>query len=102
MISTSAANDDAVSAEGKVTDKGKTKGLTGSDVTPRISNVNGANIVVDNSNIPRSYKVDPTEGLFTFGILSLGPVNGADITRLIIQTTKQLYLLHDDSSSLYL
>ena len=68
-----ATSDDAISAEGKITDEGKTKGLTDSDVTPGMSNANGASLVLDNSSkIPSGYKADPTEGRYTFGIVSLG------------------------------
>ena len=66
-------SDDAISAGGKITDGGKTKGLTDSDVTPGMSNANGASLVLDNSSkIPSGYKADPTEGRYTFGIVSLG------------------------------
>ena len=66
-------SDDAISAGGKITDEGKTKGLTDSDVTPGMSNANGASLVLDNSSkIPSGYKADPTEGRYTFGIVSLG------------------------------
>ena len=65
-------SDDAISAEGKITDEGKTKGLTDSDVTPGMSDANGASLVADNSNIPDGYKADPTDGRYTFGIVSLG------------------------------
>ncbi|MFR0646128.1 mucin-binding protein, partial [Limosilactobacillus mucosae] len=68
----SAATDNAASAEGKITDEGKAKGLTDSDVTPEMSNANGASLVADNSNIPSGYKADPTEGRYTLGIVSLG------------------------------
>ena len=68
-----ATSDDAVSAEGKITDEGKTKGLTDNDVAPGMSNANGASLVLDNSSqIPSGYKADPTEGRYTFGIVSLG------------------------------
>ena len=68
-----ATSDDAVSAEGKITDEGKTKGLTDNDVAPGMSNANGASLVLDNSlQIPSGYKADPTEGRYTFGIVSLG------------------------------
>ena len=76
-----ATSDDAISAEGKITDEGKTKGLTDSDVTPGMSNANGASLVLDNSSkIPSGYKADPTEGRYTFGILSLGPVSDPKLT----------------------
>ena len=65
-------SDDAISAEGKITDEGKTKGLTDNDVTPGMSDANGASLVADNSNIPDGYKADPTDGRYTFGIVSLG------------------------------
>ena len=66
-------SDDAISAGGKITDEGKTKGLTDSDVTPGMSDANGASLVLDNSSkIPSGYKADPTEGRYTFGIVSLG------------------------------
>ncbi|MFR0606252.1 mucin-binding protein [Limosilactobacillus mucosae] len=68
----SAATDNAASAEGKITDEGKAKGLTDSDVTPEMSDANGASLVADNSNIPSGYKADPTEGRYTLGIVSLG------------------------------
>ena len=67
-----AASDDAASAEGKITDEGKAKGLTDSDVTPGMSDANGASVVADESNIPSGYKADPTDGRYTFGIVSLG------------------------------
>ena len=71
---TTATSDDAISAGGEITDEGKTKGLTDSDVTPGMSNANGASLVQDNSSkIPSGYKADPTEGRYTFGIVSLGP-----------------------------
>ncbi|MEO5288429.1 mucin-binding protein [Limosilactobacillus allomucosae] len=76
-----ATSDDAISAEGKITDEGKTKGLSDSDVTPGMSNANGASLVLDNSSkIPSGYKADPTEGRYTFGILSLGPVTSEGMT----------------------
>ena len=76
-----ATSDDAISAEGKITDEGKTKGLTDSDVTPGMSNANGASLVLDNSSkIPSGYKADPTEGRYTFGILGLGPVSDPKLT----------------------
>ncbi|MEO5286364.1 mucin-binding protein [Limosilactobacillus allomucosae] len=74
-------SNDAASAEGKITDEGKTKGLSDSDVTPGMSNANGASLVLDNSSkIPSGYKADPTEGRYTFGILSLGPVTSEGMT----------------------
>ncbi|MFR0541629.1 YSIRK-type signal peptide-containing protein, partial [Lactobacillus delbrueckii] len=82
---TTTSTDDVASAkEGKITDEGKAKGLndslTDSDVTPRMSDANGAKLVI--SKIPDGYEADPTEGRYTFGILSLGPVekNGSDLT----------------------
>ena len=76
-----ATSDDAVSAEGKITDEGKTKGLTDNDVAPGMSNANGASLVLDNSSqIPSGYKADPTEGRYTFGIVSLGGDFVADNT----------------------
>ncbi|WP_270362547.1 mucin-binding protein [Limosilactobacillus mucosae] len=79
--SSQATSNDAASAEGKITDEGKTKGLTDSDVTPGMSNANGASLVLDNSSkIPSGYKADPTEGRYTFGILSLGPVSDSKLT----------------------
>ncbi|MGN1336054.1 MAG: YSIRK-type signal peptide-containing protein, partial [Limosilactobacillus mucosae] len=75
-----AASDDAASAEGKITDEAKAKGLTDSDVSPVMSDPNGASLVVNNSNIPSGYKADPTEGRYTFGILSLGPISDAGLT----------------------
>nr|WP_278846492.1 MucBP domain-containing protein [Limosilactobacillus mucosae] len=72
MAASSAATDNAASAEGKITDEGKAKGLTDSDVTPEMSDANGASLVADNSNIPSGYKADPTEGRYTVGIVSLG------------------------------
>ncbi|MEO5283626.1 mucin-binding protein [Limosilactobacillus allomucosae] len=76
-----AASDDAASAEGKITDEAKAKGLTDSDVSPVMSDPNGASLVLDNSSkIPSGYKVDPTEGRYTFGILSLGPINQSGYT----------------------
>lgn len=64
--------DDSVSSEGKITEEGKAKGLTDSDVTPGMSDANGASLKADNSNIPNGYKADPTEDRYTFGIISLG------------------------------
>ena len=75
-----AASDDAASAEGKITDEAKAKGLTDSDVSPVMSDPNGASLAVNNSNIPSGYKADPTEGRYTFGILSLGPISDAGLT----------------------
>ena len=71
-------SNDAASAEGKITDEGKTKGLTDSDVTPGMSDASGASLVADNSNIPSGYKADPTEGRYTFGIINLGPKTPED------------------------
>ncbi|MGE9925377.1 mucin-binding protein, partial [Lactobacillus johnsonii] len=70
--STTTVTDDAASSEGKITDEGKAKGLTDSDVDPEMSDANGASLVADDSNIPSGYKADPTEGRYTFGIVSLG------------------------------
>ena len=69
----STATDNASTSEGKITDEGKAKGLTDSDVTPGMSDANGASLVANNSNIPSGYKADPTEGRYTFGIINLGP-----------------------------
>ena len=66
------ATDNAASAEGKITNEGKAKGLTDSNVDPKMSDANGASLVADNSNIPSGYKADPTEGRYTVGIVSLG------------------------------
>ena len=66
------ATDNAASAKGKITDEGKKKGLTDSNVDPKMSDANGASLVADNSNIPSGYKADPTEGRYTVGIVSLG------------------------------
>lgn len=68
------ATDDSVSSEGKA------KGLTDSDVTPGMSDADGASLVIDNSKIPAGYAADPTEGRYTFGILSLGPMNKSGLT----------------------
>ena len=68
----STATDNASTSEGKITDEGKAKGLTDSDVTPGMSDANGASLVANNSNIPSGYKADPTDGRYTFGIVSLG------------------------------
>ncbi|MFR0514754.1 mucin-binding protein [Limosilactobacillus mucosae] len=68
----SAATDNAASAEGKITGEGKAKGLSDSDVTPEMSDANGASLKLDDSNIPSNYKTDPTAGRYTFGIVSLG------------------------------
>ena len=64
--------DDAASAEGKLTDEAKAKGLIDSDVTPGMSDPDGASLVLDESKIPSGYKADPTKGRYTFGIVSLG------------------------------
>ena len=69
---TTAITDDSLSSSGEITSDGKAKGLTDSDVTPGMSDANGAKIVLDNSNIPSGYKADPTEDRYTFGIISLG------------------------------
>ena len=66
------ATDNAASAKGEITDEGKAKGLTDSDVKPKMSDAKGASLVADNSNIPSGYKADPTEGRYTVGIVSLG------------------------------
>lgn len=65
-----AASDDAASSEGQIlaTDK-----ISDSDVTPGMSAANGASVVADESKIPSGYKADPTDGRYTFGIVSLGP-----------------------------
>ena len=70
--STTAATDNSIYSKGKITDDGKAKGLTDSDVDPEMSDDNGASLVADNSNIPSGYKADPTEGRYTVGIVSLG------------------------------
>ncbi|WP_035173843.1 mucin-binding protein, partial [Lactobacillus equicursoris] len=70
--STTTVNDNSAKAEGKITDEGTAKGLEKSDVAPGMSDANGASLVVDNSNIPKGYKADPTVGRYTFGIVSLG------------------------------
>ena len=64
-----AASDDAASSKGQIlaTDK-----ISDSDVTPGMSDANGASVVADESNIPSGYKADPTDGRYTFGIVSLG------------------------------
>lgn len=61
------------SGDGKITDEGKAKVLTDSDVDPEMSDANGASLVADNSNIPNGYKADSTEGRYTFVIVNLGP-----------------------------
>ena len=65
-----AASDDAASSKGQIlaTDK-----ISDSDVTPGMSAANGASVVADESKIPSGYKADPTDGRYTFGIVSLGP-----------------------------
>ncbi|MDC2844410.1 MucBP domain-containing protein [Limosilactobacillus mucosae] len=65
-----AASDDAASSKGQIlaTDK-----ISDSDVTPGMSDANGASVVADESKIPSGYKADPTDGRYTFGIVSLGP-----------------------------
>ena len=67
---TTAASDDALSSKGEIvaTDK-----ISNSDVTPGMSDPNGASVVADESKIPSGYKADPTDGRYTFGIVSLGP-----------------------------
>lgn len=69
---TTAITDDSLSSSGEITTAGKDKGLTDSDVTPGMSDANGASLKADNSNIPDGYKADPTEDRYTFGIISLG------------------------------
>ena len=78
--STTAATDDSISSEGKITDEGKAKGLTDSDVTPEMSDANGASIVADQSKIPSGYEADPADDRYTFGIVSLGPLTATDGT----------------------
>ena len=80
--STTTATDDSISSEGKITDEGKAKGLTDSDVTPGMSDADGASLVLDKSKIPSGYKADPTEGRYTFGIVSLGEFTTQDGTTL--------------------
>ena len=65
-----AASDDVASSKGQIlaTDK-----ISDSDVTPGMSAANGASVVADESKIPSGYKADPTDGRYTFGIVSLGP-----------------------------
>ena len=65
-----AASDDVASSKGQIlaTDK-----ISDSDVTPGMSTANGASVVADESKIPSGYKADPTDGRYTFGIVSLGP-----------------------------
>ncbi|MCI6051923.1 MAG: YSIRK-type signal peptide-containing protein [Limosilactobacillus mucosae] len=74
---TTAASDDALSSKGEIvaTDK-----ISNSDVTPGMSNPNGASVVADESKIPSGYKADPTDGRYTFGIVSLGPTAATDGT----------------------
>ncbi|MDY5603349.1 MAG: YSIRK-type signal peptide-containing protein, partial [Lactobacillus delbrueckii] len=71
--STTATTDDSISSEGKITDEGKAKGLTDSDVAPEMSDANGASLVADQSKIPSGYEADPADDRYTFGIVSLGP-----------------------------
>ena len=74
---TTAASDDALSSKGEIvaTDK-----ISNSDVTPGMSDPNGASVVADESKIPSGYKADPTDGRYTFGIVSLGPTVATDGT----------------------
>ncbi|AJT50307.1 hypothetical protein LBLM1_04085 [Limosilactobacillus mucosae LM1] len=74
---TTAASDDALSSKGEIvaTDK-----ISNSDVTPGMSDPNGASVVADESKIPSGYKADPTDGRYTFGIVSLGPTAATDGT----------------------
>ena len=69
---TTAITDDSLSSSGEITTAGKDKGLTDSDVTPGMGDPDGASLVIDNSKIPNGYKADPTEGRYTFAIISLG------------------------------
>ncbi|WP_444979763.1 mucin-binding protein, partial [Lactobacillus nasalidis] len=80
VAAASSTTDDALISEGKITDEGTAAGLTDSDVTPGMSDANGASITADQTRIPSGYKADPTEGRYTFGILSLGPVTASDLT----------------------
>ena len=72
-----AASDDAASSKGQIlaTDK-----ISDSDVTPGMSAANGASVVADESKIPSGYKADPTDGRYTFGVVSLGPTAATDGT----------------------
>ncbi|WP_143454486.1 mucin-binding protein, partial [Ligilactobacillus salivarius] len=72
-----AASDDALTSKGEIVAKDK---LSDSDANPGMSNANGATITADQSQIPSGYEADPTEGRYTFGILSLGPVTVSDLT----------------------
>ena len=72
-----AVSDDALTSKGEIVAKDK---LSDSDANPGMSNANGAIITADESRIPNGYKADPTEGRFTFGIMSLGPVTASDLT----------------------
>ena len=45
-----------------------------------MSDPNGASVVADESKIPSGYKADPTDGRYTFGIVSLGPTVATDGT----------------------
>ena len=74
---TTAASDDALSSKGEIvaTDK-----ISNSDVTPGMSDPNGASVVADESKIPSGYNADPTDGRYTFGIVSLGPTVATDGT----------------------
>ncbi|WP_347980036.1 YSIRK-type signal peptide-containing protein [Limosilactobacillus allomucosae] len=72
-----AVSDDALTSKGEIVAKDK---LSDSDANPGMSNANGATITADQSQIPSGYAADPTEGRYTFGILSLGPVTASDLT----------------------
>ncbi|MEO5283625.1 mucin-binding protein [Limosilactobacillus allomucosae] len=72
-----AVSDDALTSKGEIVAKDK---LSDSDANPGMSNANGATITADQSQIPSGYAADPTEGRYTFGILSLGPVAASDLT----------------------
>ena len=72
-----ATSDDALTSKGEIIAKDK---LSDSDANPGMSNANGATITADQSQIPSGYEADPTEGRYTFGILSLGPVAASDLT----------------------
>ncbi len=76
-VDSQAVSDDALVSKGEIVAKDR---LSDSDVNPRMNNANGAIITADESRIPNGYKADPTEGRFTFGIMSLGPVTGSDLT----------------------
>ena len=76
-VDSQTVSDDALTSKGEIVAKDK---LSDSDVNPRMNNANGAIITADESRIPNGYKADPTEGRFTFGIMSLGPVTASDLT----------------------